>query len=225
MGNSGGRRRRSLALNADQQKLYDSNQDLISHALRSISAFVPKCVQVDSLIQAGRIGLCEAAAKFDPTRGWRFITYAMPRIRGEMIDELRDMDWIPRPMRKAGGPFVISGDHPAVQARDVSPHEITQNDNFFVAMLASDNAQARSNAREDHGFVEAEARDRVKFILANLDEDERQLVSRYYLEETSGRDRPRRLKDIAAELGVTESCVSQRLKMIRAKALNLLRSA
>ncbi|MEW9897474.1 RNA polymerase sigma factor FliA [Chitinivorax sp. PXF-14] len=61
---------------------------------------VPASVEVDDLIQVGLIGLMEAAHNFDPTQGAQFETYASQRIRGAMLDELRDADWMPRSTRK-----------------------------------------------------------------------------------------------------------------------------
>jgi RNA polymerase sigma factor for flagellar operon FliA len=57
-------------------------------------------VQVDDLIQAGLLGLLHAAKNFDDTQGAQFETYAIQRIRGSMLDELRQADWLPRNVRK-----------------------------------------------------------------------------------------------------------------------------
>lgn len=60
---------------------------------------LPNSVQVDDLIQAGMMGLLEAAGRYDELRGAQFETYAAQRIRGSMLDELRSSDWLPRSMR------------------------------------------------------------------------------------------------------------------------------
>lgn len=57
---------------------------------------LPASVQVDDLIQAGMLGLLEAASHFDSSQGASFETYAGIRIRGSMIDETRKLDWTPR---------------------------------------------------------------------------------------------------------------------------------
>jgi RNA polymerase sigma factor for flagellar operon FliA len=57
-------------------------------------------VQVDDLIQAGLLGLLDAAKNFDDTQGAQFETYAIQRIRGSILDELRQADWLPRNVRK-----------------------------------------------------------------------------------------------------------------------------
>ncbi len=61
---------------------------------------LPASVDVDDLIQAGLIGLLGASDNFDSTQGAQFETYAVQRIRGSMLDELRHADWLPRNVRK-----------------------------------------------------------------------------------------------------------------------------
>ena len=61
---------------------------------------MPASVQVDDLIQAGMIGLIEAAQKFDSSRGASFETYAGIRIRGAIVDEMRRGDWAPRSVHR-----------------------------------------------------------------------------------------------------------------------------
>ncbi len=61
---------------------------------------LPPSVQVDDLIQAGMLGLLEAASHFDASQGASFETYAGIRIRGSMIDELRKLDWVPRSVHR-----------------------------------------------------------------------------------------------------------------------------
>ncbi|QNM98228.1 RNA polymerase sigma factor FliA [Chitinimonas koreensis] len=64
-------------------------------------AKLPASVEVDDLIQAGLIGLMDAARNFDPLAGVQFETYATQRIRGAMLDELREADWLPRQLRRS----------------------------------------------------------------------------------------------------------------------------
>ncbi|MFC0180598.1 RNA polymerase sigma factor FliA [Thorsellia kenyensis] len=61
---------------------------------------LPASVQLDDLIQAGAIGLLDALDKFDSSHGTAFSTYAVQRIRGSMLDELRSRDWAPRSVRR-----------------------------------------------------------------------------------------------------------------------------
>ena len=64
-----------------------------------IWARLPDGVELDDLISAGVFGLMDAIDAFDLTRGVKFETYCVPRIRGAMLDELRTMDWVPRLVR------------------------------------------------------------------------------------------------------------------------------
>jgi RNA polymerase sigma factor FliA len=59
----------------------------------------PRSVELSDLINTGVIGLVEAFKNFDPDRGVKFETYAVPRIRGAILDELRALDWVPRSTR------------------------------------------------------------------------------------------------------------------------------
>ena len=61
---------------------------------------LPPTVQVDDLIQAGMLGLLEAAGNFNPDMGASFETFAGIRIRGSMIDEIRRSDWTPRSVHR-----------------------------------------------------------------------------------------------------------------------------
>jgi RNA polymerase sigma factor FliA len=63
-------------------------------------AKMPASVDLDDLIQAGMIGLLDAARRYDEDQGAQFETYATQRIRGAMLDELRGNDWLPRSLRK-----------------------------------------------------------------------------------------------------------------------------
>ena len=71
-------------------------------------ARLPASVQVDDLIQAGMLGLLEATRRYDPAQGASFATFAEPRIRGAMLDEIRKGDWAPRSVhRKADRKSVV----------------------------------------------------------------------------------------------------------------------
>ncbi|CAN5239006.1 RNA polymerase sigma factor FliA [soil metagenome] len=84
----------------------DKNELLTEHALlvkrlaHQLKAKLPASVEVDDLIQAGMIGLLDAISRYEETHGAQFETYAVQRIRGAMLDELRSSDWLPRSMRQ-----------------------------------------------------------------------------------------------------------------------------
>jgi RNA polymerase sigma factor for flagellar operon FliA len=61
---------------------------------------LPPNIEINDLINAGVLGLMDAIEKFEPSRGVKFKTYAELRIRGAMIDSLRELDWAPRSLRK-----------------------------------------------------------------------------------------------------------------------------
>lgn len=73
---------------------------LVKRMAHHLMAKLPASVQVDDLIQAGLIGLMEAARHFDEAQGVQLETYASQRIRGAMLDELRENDWMSRSARK-----------------------------------------------------------------------------------------------------------------------------
>jgi RNA polymerase sigma factor for flagellar operon FliA len=72
---------------------------LVKYNAERIYAKLPDEVELDDLIQAGSFGLKDAIESFDPDRGVKFETYCAPRIRGAILDELRNMDWVPRLVR------------------------------------------------------------------------------------------------------------------------------
>lgn len=87
-------------LTADQNRLVEQMAPLVKRIAYHFMARLPASVQVDDLIQAGLMGLLDAAKNFDDTQGAQFETYAIQRIRGSILDELRQADWLPRNVRK-----------------------------------------------------------------------------------------------------------------------------
>ena len=87
-------------LTADQNKLVVQIAPLVKRIAYHFMARLPASVHVDDLIQAGLLGLLDAAKNFDDTQGAQFETYAIQRIRGSILDELRQADWLPRNVRK-----------------------------------------------------------------------------------------------------------------------------
>jgi len=74
--------------------LVQRNMPLVKYVLGKLSGNLPPCVDRDDLLAAGTMGLIEAARKFDPSRNVPFHSYAIPRIWGAMLDELRRHDWL-----------------------------------------------------------------------------------------------------------------------------------
>lgn len=74
---------------------------LVRAIARRLAGVLPSGVEVTDLVSEGTFGLVEAIERFDPSRGLAFSTFAVPRIRGAMVDALRAMDWAPRSVRAA----------------------------------------------------------------------------------------------------------------------------
>ena len=74
---------------------------LVRRMAHHLAAKLPPSVEIDDIIQAGMMGLMDAAARYEEGHGAQFETFASQRIRGAMLDELRQNDWLPRSTRKA----------------------------------------------------------------------------------------------------------------------------
>jgi RNA polymerase sigma factor for flagellar operon FliA len=85
---------------ADRNHLLAEHAPLVKRLAHQMKAKLPPSVEVDDLIQAGMIGLLDAVSRYEETHGAQFETYAVQRIRGAMLDELRSSDWLPRSMRQ-----------------------------------------------------------------------------------------------------------------------------
>ena len=82
-----------------RNRLVETYLPLVKYNGERIWSRLPEGVELDDLISAGVFGLMDAIDAFDLTRGVKFETYCVPRIRGAMLDELRTMDWVPRLVR------------------------------------------------------------------------------------------------------------------------------
>lgn len=85
---------------ADKERYLKDFAPLVKRIAHHMMAKLPASVQVDDMIQAGMIGLLDAINRYEDTLGAQFETYAVQRIRGAMLDELRQADWLPRGMRR-----------------------------------------------------------------------------------------------------------------------------
>lgn len=72
---------------------------LVKFVAGRLSAGLPKRVDTNDLVSAGVVGLVQAIDRFTPTQGVKFESYAIPRIRGAILDSLRSLDWVPRSVR------------------------------------------------------------------------------------------------------------------------------
>ena len=85
---------------ANLDALVTKQAPLVKRIAYHLMGRLPSSVQVEDLIQAGMIGLLEAAKNYDATQGASFETYAGIRIRGSMLDEIRKGDWAPRSLHR-----------------------------------------------------------------------------------------------------------------------------
>jgi RNA polymerase sigma factor FliA len=85
---------------SDKEECLKDYAPLVKRIAHHMMLKLPGSVEVDDLIQAGMMGLLDAASRYDELRGAQFETYAAQRIRGAMLDELRGADWLPRGLRR-----------------------------------------------------------------------------------------------------------------------------
>jgi RNA polymerase sigma factor for flagellar operon FliA len=85
---------------SDRETLIRTYVPLVKFVALRISSRLPSHVELDDLIHSGILGLMDAMEKFDPSRGIKFKTYAELRVKGAILDGLRDLDWVPRSLRR-----------------------------------------------------------------------------------------------------------------------------
>jgi RNA polymerase sigma factor for flagellar operon FliA len=84
----------------EREALLTQHIGLVHHVARQLARGLSTAVELDELVSAGSMGLIQAADSFDRSRGLSFSTYAVPRIRGAILDELRKVDHVPRNVRR-----------------------------------------------------------------------------------------------------------------------------
>ncbi|MBT8228033.1 MAG: FliA/WhiG family RNA polymerase sigma factor [Dactylosporangium sp.] len=207
---------------------------LVGHLVREMLGRLPAHVSREDLISAGMAALATAAKSYDPDRGTSFGSFATTRIRGALLDELRGLDWASRSVRSRARRLDTTqqeltaalGRTPTqkelAEALGVGLNEIKSVDEDvqravvlslqgFAAGTAEDMVPERTAGPEDLILH----RERIGYLhnaIEALPERLHQVVVAYFFEE-------RPMLEIASELGVTESRVSQ----LRAEALVLLR--
>jgi RNA polymerase sigma factor for flagellar operon FliA len=225
---------------AAREELLAEHISLVHHISRQIHRRVSSDVELDELISAGTMGLIEALNRFEPTRGLAFSTFAVPRVRGAILDELRRIDHVPSSIRRRTRTLstareslrhelgrepvgeevaeVLGLDLPALWKLEAEAEGTMR---VTLDGTGSDDGEdaphAQAISAEDHGSVE----DRITLgqetailreTILRLSQQERTVLTLYYFEEL-------KLHEIAAVLDVTESRVSQ----IRQKAIVKLR--
>ncbi|MBS42946.1 MAG: FliA/WhiG family RNA polymerase sigma factor [Nocardioides sp.] len=222
----------------EREQLVLDHMRLVGYIVRETMARVPEHVSADDLQSAGLTALVKASRSFDPERGVPFPRYAASRVRGAVVDELRQIDWASRSVRRRSRDLEAARTQLAnALGRPPENHEVAAALGWSTADVdASDSDVARANLVALNASPDGETtladvlvssaplpsdvvehRERLQYLvaaIAELPERQRVVVEEYFLAE-------RPMAEIAERLGVTESRVSQ----IRAEALVLLRDA
>ena len=205
---------------------------LVKYVAGKMSMSVPPSVEIDDLVSSGVVGLMGAIEKYDPGRDTKFETYAVSRIRGAIVDDLRSLDWVPRSVRRKARLLEEAyGYLEGELHRPASDEEVSNRLNVSVGefrTITEEVASAGLLSLDDFvGSQEGEKTTRVidlvcskngdspsaaiemeemKEVLAkailNLPEKERTVLALYYYEDMT-------LKEIGRTLGVSESRISQ----------------
>jgi len=213
---------------ADKNSLLTEHMPLVKRLAHQMKAKLPPSVEVDDLVQAGMMGLLDAINRYEENHGAQFETYAVLRIRGAMLDELRSSDWMPRSTR-ANMRKVESAMATLQQQLGRPPSESEVAKSLKLSLpdyqdLLGDSGGHQLVYYEDFhdedgsdGFLDRYAVDDDDPLKSLLDTDFRQtvidaidalpprekmLMGLYYEEELN-------LKEIGAVMGVSESRVSQ----------------
>ncbi len=205
---------------------------LVKYVAGRMAVNMPPQVEFDDLVSYGIFGLIDAIEKYEPSRGFKFKTYATTRIRGGIIDELRALDWIPRSVRQKSRQLqqvyadlenklgrAATDDEVAKElgitqsefdqlVTDVSGTAVISLDDVWHVGSDDDEIQIGdtiAGSEKDHPNFKIE-REEVKQTLIEaikaLPPREKEVIALYYYEELT-------LKEIGLVLGVTESRVSQ----------------
>jgi RNA polymerase sigma factor for flagellar operon FliA len=189
-------------------------------------------VEEGDLVSYGLLGLISAIERYDPSRDIKFETYAIARIKGAIIDELRALDWVPRSVRsrareieraiaeleaKTGlaptdeqiaAKIGISVDELEESLTDISRSSIAALDELWSLsgegdqISLMDTIEDETGPRPEAALDQTEMREALADAIARLPEREKLVVTLYYYEELT-------LREIGEVLGVTESRVSQ----------------
>jgi RNA polymerase sigma factor FliA len=205
---------------------------LVKYVAGRMSSALPAHVEETDLISYGLLGLISAVERFDPDRGIKFETYAVARIKGSIIDELRSLDWVPRSVRARAREIERKSaelenklqraptDEEMAEALHLGIDEfqnaITQISNSSIVAL--DEMWTVSSGGEPLSLIDTigdtrpsnpaelldvtELRETLADAIARLPEREKIVVALYYYDGLT-------LREIGEVLGVTESRVSQ----------------
>jgi RNA polymerase sigma factor for flagellar operon FliA len=224
---------------AARDALVEQHLGLVHHRARKVARRLGAAVSVAELVSAGSVGLLRAVDEFDPSRGLAFSTYAVPRIHGAMLDELRRLDPAPRGVRQKARSLAQaeaaarweSGSAPSPRA--VARHagvdlptlwqwqaELARHEPLSLDDLAGDDPEARrvrdvarANApAPDEQVIGEEQASQLRDAILALPAQERAVLTLTYFEELSR-------GEVAAVMQLSESRISR----LRSSAIQRLR--
>jgi RNA polymerase sigma factor FliA len=229
----GSRRGQKLSMGLTELELIEKFRHKVRVIAIKMARDLPSSIDADDLFSMGFLGLMDAADKFDPRKGAQFSTYAEFRIRGAILDGLREQDWVPRSARdrmdavQAAKAEIVSRTGQKPSEAEISK-KMEMPLGKFREMMLNLGSQVLVNLEDmPEGFeqedlsspdpfratVRKEARAVVERMLRDLPEQDRMVLNFYYY-------RGLNLKEISEILGVTESRVSQ----IHSRAVRTLRN-
>jgi RNA polymerase sigma factor for flagellar operon FliA len=226
-----------------RELLLRNNLSLVHHVARQLSKALAAPADFDELVSCGTIGLMNALEAFEPARGLAFSTFAVPRIRGAILDELRRQDHVPRSIRRKTREISQARENlTRIFGRPATDKELAEQLGIDLATFWRWQAETEGAVQisldqsatdhdgnpglppemfasnDDESTIEddinrEQEREILRQSLSRLKDQERIVLTLYYFEEL-------KLHEIAEVLDLTESRVSQ----IRAKALGKLRT-
>lgn len=227
----------------EREELILEHMPQIKYIAQRIATKLPSHVELNDLVGAGVLGLLDAIEKFDPMRGVKFKTYAELRVKGAILDSLRNLDWAPRSLRKKSKDLErVHRDleqrlgRPATEKEVCDEMQISLNEFYelvdqvkglnlgsFQEIGPQDDDRngeplikfIPDGSHVDPFFIyhKSEVRSILGSAIETLPKKERLIVSLYYFDELT-------MKEIGRVLGVNESRVSQ----LHTKAMLRLRN-
>lgn len=219
------------------ESLIMGHMPMVKRVAVHLKARVPPFMELDELIQVGMVGLIEAARSFDPTKGFEFEHFALSRVRGAILDEVRRQSFLPRSavaFNKSENEAIHTLS--AELGRTPSQIELAEFMGKDIEEFHKERGQAKrfetysmevvndevmsmpgdSNMQPEVMVEEAQFMDAVMDAIDHLPEREKMVMSLYYVEELN-------LKEIGEVLGVSESRISQILSTVVKKLRQELR--
>ncbi|TWU27783.1 FliA/WhiG family RNA polymerase sigma factor [Bythopirellula polymerisocia] len=212
-----------------RNRLVERYLPLVKYNGERIWSRLPDGVELDDLISAGVFGLMDAIKAFDMSRGVKFETYCVPRIRGAMLDELRSMDWVPRLVRSKASKLSAAiksleakhGRQPTeievAEVLEISVQELEKmmSDANAVGLISLNKKWYETDSYKDVREIDIledkkgedptrriQKSDLMRLVTKGLNRNERLIIILYYYEEMT-------MKEIGSTLDLSESRVSQ----------------